>query len=84
MRYFPVLLAGMGIGAAIVATAMPTPPEKEQCSVFKVRPKAVTAYVLKPPKCEPVTVTVPQACPVAAPAPTPEEPPRKRSRRHRR
>lgn len=82
MRHFPVLLAGMGIGAAIVATAMPSPPEKEQCSVYKVQPKAVTAYVLKPPKCEPILVSAPQVCPTTPPQE--EETPRRKSRRHRR
>lgn len=82
MKNFPVLLAGVGIGAAIVATAMPSPPEKEQCSVYKVQPKAVTAYVLKPPKCEPILINTPQVCPL--PPPQEEEIPRKKLRKHRR
>ena len=83
MKNFPVLLAGVGVGAGITMLALPTPPEREQCSVYKVEPKTVTAYVLKPPKCEPITVTVPQACHVATPQPK-EETTRKRSKRRRR
>lgn len=57
MGNFNWMIVGFISGAAGVLIAMPDIQTKEDCQLFSVHKKAVTAYVLKPPvleqaKCE--------------------------------
>ena len=86
---WPVVGAAAGLLLAFVAA--PIPSTVSECNVYKVSPKTVTSFVLKPPP-SPVEHT---ACPVVQPpkceTPRVEEPvaepvkePRRRHRRVRR
>ena len=47
------------IGFALAMAAFPAPKTSDNCGVYKVNSRPVTAFVLKPPPAEPA------ACPVA-------------------
>lgn len=88
IKGLPLMALGMAGGALLTGAATPLPKVIDNCSVYKVNPRAVTSYVMKPPvqeapKCEPTIVTVKQDCPVAQESAVTEETPR-RKKRHRR
>lgn len=84
-------LMGAGLAAAVTIPATPVPVMNSECQTYRVRQKAVTAYVLKPPPAEVIYKACPQVTQKCE-APKVEEPtaepvkeaPRRHHRRHRR
>lgn len=54
---------GAGLAAAVTVSATPVPSMNEDCKTYRVRQKAVTAFVLKPPPAPiPDPVVIKEKC----------------------
>lgn len=61
---FTLPLIGVAIGVLAGFVVAPTPPTSEHCEVYKVAPKVVTSFVLKPPPAPAATpIVVKEKCP---------------------
>jgi hypothetical protein len=61
-------IAGSLIGGVITISTMPIPGPHNDCNVYKVAKKSVTAYVLKPPPSPPADpIIVKEKCPQVTP-----------------